>query len=85
MDSKVPNRPVKKLSADDVVNVDLLSDDALITKRQLRASVFRVSNNTLWRRIKEGKFPAPVSNDGLCLWRVGDVREAVRNIARRVA
>lgn len=82
---RTPKRPKKNPRATDVVNLDLLSDDALINKRQVLASVYSVSEQTLWRRIKAGKFPAAVETGGLCLWRVGDVRAHVRAKAGRAA
>lgn len=69
-----PKRPQKNPRPRDVVNLDLLSDDALITKRQILAPVYPVSEPTLWRRIATGRFPAAVETGALGLWRVGDVR-----------
>lgn len=68
-----PKRPTKNLRPSDVIDLDKLSPRALITKRQIRASVYPVSEPTLWRRIKEGKFPQPVESGGMAFWRVGDV------------
>lgn len=80
-----PNRPTKKLGTSDVINIDLLSDDAMINKRHIRASVVRVSNNTLWRWIRANRFPAPRITGGLNLWRVGDVRAWLRETAKEAA
>lgn len=85
MTTAIPKRPTKNPRPSDVVNIDLLSDDALITKRQIRASVYCVSEPTFWRRVQAGKFPQPIEKGGLGLWRVGDVREFVRAKARRAS
>lgn len=50
--------------------------DRLISRRQLRA-VVPWSDTTLWRKIRTGRFPAPVphlSAHGRRLWRLRDVR-----------
>lgn len=68
-----PARPKKRQRPEDIIDLDKLSPRALITKRQIRASVYPVSEPTLWRRIKQGKFPEPVENGGMAFWRVGDI------------
>jgi predicted DNA-binding transcriptional regulator AlpA len=67
----------KQSTASVAVPFDQLSDTAFIRQADLLASVFPVSRVTLWRRIKDGKFPKPVQLDGLQtnFWRVGDVRQ----------
>lgn len=73
MKTTTPKRPKKNPRPEDVIDLSKLDPRALITKRQLHASGYPVSSATLWRRIKEGKFPAPVIGGGMCMWRVGDV------------
>lgn len=85
MSDTTPKRPQKNPRPRDVVNLDLLSDDALITKRQILASVYPVSEPTLWRRIATGRFPVAVESGSLCMWRVGDVRAFVRAKAQKEA
>jgi prophage regulatory protein len=70
-------------------NFDELPDGALIRKRTLLGSVVPVSNTTLWRMVRENRFPRPIplSEDGRCpAWKVGDVRAwlAEREAAAKV-
>ena len=58
-----------------------LPDYALIRiQRLMQTGLIPFSLSTMYRRIKDGKFPKPepVSN-GLVAWRVGDVRDWLEN------
>jgi len=59
----------------DYLDLDRLPDEALI-----RLCTFKpclpFSSATLWRKVKTGKFPAPIKiSPGVTAWRVGSVRE----------
>lgn len=62
-------------------NFDLLPDSAFLRERQLLQSkggyaLLPFSSGSLWRFVREGKFPKPVKLSGnITAWRVGDVRE----------
>lgn len=62
---------------------DALPDSALLREAQLVPSpkrpnatpVLPFSAATLWRRVRDGSFPAPLKlSAGITAWRVGDVR-----------
>ena len=72
-DRPTPKRPKKNPRSEDVIDLGKLDRRAFINKRQIIASAYPVSDATLWRRIKAGEFPEPVTRGGLALWRVGDV------------
>ena len=60
---------------------DALPDDAFIRLSLLIAwGLIPFSTSTLWRKCRSGHFPQPlkVSNQ-VTAWRVGDVREWLRN------
>lgn len=57
-----------------------LDDDSYIRKHQLLSEVTPISSVTLWRMIKNGKFPKPIHiSKQLVLWRVGDIRMWQKN------
>lgn len=58
-----------------------LPDAAFIRARNLM-SILPFSVATLWRRCREGIFPAPVRlSAGITAWRVGDIRRWLANPA----
>lgn len=71
------SRPKKNKRPEDFINLDQLSDFALVKKRQLLASVVPWSDTTLWRRVRDGSFPAPVRAEGgrLAFWHARTLRE----------
>jgi len=41
-----------------------------------RTSVLDISLSTLWRYVKDGRFPSPIRlSPGVVVWKVGDVRK----------
>ena len=63
---------------------DGLADSALLREAQLVPSrkrpnatpILPFSSSTLWRRVRDGSFPAPLKlSAGVTAWRVGDVRQ----------
>lgn len=67
---------------------DALPDDAWIRESQLiqgrRGSSplapLPFSSPTLWRKVKEGSFPAPTKlSERVTAWRVGDVRSWIQS------
>ena len=63
---------------------DGLADSALLREAQLVPSrkrpnatpILPFSSSTLWRRVRDGSFPAPLKlSAGITAWRVGDVRQ----------
>ena len=58
---------------------DKLPDSAFVRQAQLLGSVLPFSGTTLWRMVKEAKFPSPVKlGAGVTAWRVGAVRAWLR-------
>ncbi len=54
----------------------LLSDDAYVRQAQLIPHVIPISSSSLWLRIKQGRFPAPIKlGPKTTCWRVGDIRQ----------
>ena len=70
-----------------IPNFDDLPDSAMARQSQLirdpkhptRPSPLPFSAATLWRKVREGTFPAPTKlSDAITAWRVGDVRAWLR-------
>ena len=56
------------------IDLATLPGNALLRKRQVLAIV-PFSGMTLWRKVKDGSFPAPVQlSERIPAWRVADVR-----------
>ena len=52
-----------------------LPETGFIRQKQLIPSIIPFSRTTLWRKVKEATFPAPVRiSAGAVAWRVEDVR-----------
>lgn len=65
---------MEKQNDKDIV-VGRLPETGFIRKSQLIPYLLPVSNTTLWRWVKDGKFPSPVQlSKRLSVWRVEDVR-----------
>ncbi len=41
------------------------------------AQALGVHRNTIWNRVREGKFPAPIKWDGITVWRRADIEDFV--------
>ena len=60
-----------------------LPDSAYIRLRQLVGTVLPFSSATLWRYCRTGAFPPPVRvSAGVTAWRVGDIRQWLRDPER---
>lgn len=66
---------------------DELPDDALIRLSLLLAfSLIPFSTSTLWRRVRANTFPKPVRlSPQVTAWRVGEIREWLKNPGEFVA
>lgn len=54
---------------------DTLPDSGYVRFAQLVPAVVPASRSTIWRWVKEAKFPRPAKlSEGVTAWRVGDVR-----------
>ena len=78
--------PVQRVTAP-IPSFDELPDSALVRQSQLVRDPKRpslptplpFSAATLWRKVREGTFPAPTKlSDAITAWRVGDVRAWIR-------
>lgn len=59
---------------------DTKPDVGMVRQAQLIPSVLPFSATTLWRRVKDKTFPAPVKIAPRCTaWRVGEVRAWLAN------
>ena len=76
-----------------IPNFDELPDSALARQSQLirdpkhpaRPTPLPFSAATLWRKVREGTFPAPTKlSDAITAWKVGDVRAWLRAQAEAV-
>lgn len=58
-------------------NFDNLPNEAFLRQSQLiNTGIVPFSASTLWRRIKEGRFPLPIKmGDQIVAWRVADIRK----------
>ena len=68
----VPKKPTKiTFVFDDLPNYGLIRPKDLFTHR-----IVPFTQSTLWRKIREGNFPAPVHvSDAISAFRVSDIRE----------
>jgi predicted DNA-binding transcriptional regulator AlpA len=61
---------------------DLKAFDTLPESAKARvntvAALYAVSVPTVWRRVKQGVIPAPHKVGGTSVWRVGELRQALR-------
>lgn len=57
-------------------NFDDLPAAGFVRLAQLVPSIIPISTATLWRKVKAGKFPAPVKlSERVTAWQVADVRK----------
>jgi prophage regulatory protein len=62
---------------------DRIPDSAFIRQQQLVGTVIPFSASTLWRKVRQGEFPAPVRiSAGVTAFRAGDVRQWLRDPVR---
>jgi predicted DNA-binding transcriptional regulator AlpA len=67
-------------------NLERLPEDGYIREAQLIASFLPVSRATLWRMLRDGRFPAPVKiTSRISAWRVEDVRRWMEKGGRDAA
>lgn len=63
-----------------------LPDVGFIRQAQLIPAIVPFSNATLWRKVKDGSFPAPVKlSPRVTAWEVGKVREWIEARAAQAA
>ena len=72
-------RSAKQNILESLAKFDVSPDIALVDQRVVEA-LFACSAATVWRRVKSGDIPKPVTICGSTRWRVGDVRKALQNI-----
>lgn len=65
------------------INLDHLGDDVLIRERQLLSSAVIVSRATFLRWLEDELFPKPIRIGSCRFWRVGDVRQWLRDQAAK--
>ncbi|ARC36630.1 helix-turn-helix domain-containing protein [Paracoccus yeei] len=41
------------------------------------ASILGVHRNTIWNRVRQGRFPKPIKWDGITVWRRKDIEDFV--------
>ena len=70
-----------QISSRATVEFDALPDTAFIRQNQLLStSIVPFSASTLWRRVRAGRFPAPVKlGDQITAWQVGELRRRQRS------
>ncbi|WP_299066991.1 transcriptional regulator [Accumulibacter sp.] len=74
----IPNESILPVA---LAEFDSLPDSALVDARTI-AGLMGCSINTIWRRSKAKKLPAPVRvSEAQTRWRVGDVRKALNSLA----
>ena len=62
-------------------NFDALPDCAFVRQPVIEA-LFGYSSATVWRRVKDGRLPAPKKlSDRVTAWNVGDLRRALADLA----
>lgn len=66
------------------LNLDDLPKAALIREKSLLQGIVPFSSATLWRRVRDGAFPAPIRLEGrITVWRVCDVMQWLNEQALR--
>ena len=61
-------------------NFDTLPDDARIRASHV-VQIVPFSLATMWRKVKDGTFPAPTKlSAGITAWRLGDVRAWLKGV-----
>ena len=59
-----------------------LPASAFVRANQLVGTVLPFTAATLWRKVREGRFPQPIKvSDAITAWRVGDIRAWLINPA----
>ncbi len=61
-------------------NFDELPNDAFLREAQLLNTILPVAKSTLWRMVRDKRFPAPsrIAGQRITVWRVGDIRAWVK-------
>ena len=81
--TRKPRQPITRRVTDAIPSFDELPDSALVRLPQLVRDPKRpslptplpFSASTLWRKLRDGEFPAPARlGPAITAWRVGDVR-----------
>lgn len=77
---KLPRGPRKPAP-----RVDTLPDSAYVRRDQILRDVLPIGPVTLWRWVREKKFPAPDRINGMPFWPVGRIRDWQRRQSEREA
>lgn len=72
----------KQSKASDGLALLVVAPDSSHVRRHTVLAALSVSETTLWRRIKENKFPAPKFDGRLAFWTAGQVRAALAEVAK---
>lgn len=55
--------------------------DPILLRDVQVAQLLGVHRNTVWNRVRSGKFPKPIKWEGLTVWRRSDVESFVNSLA----
>ena len=58
-------------------------DERLIRMKEVKR-IISLSSASIYRRIRDGKFPAPIKDGNCSFWEESKVREYVLNLSQRV-
>lgn len=58
-------------------NFEHAPDDARVRSKDIRTSLLSISESTLWKGVKSGRYPQPIprTEGNATFWRLGDWRE----------
>jgi predicted DNA-binding transcriptional regulator AlpA len=77
-DQKPPRAPRRPLP-----RFEELDDSAYCKASQIKGHVVPIGTVTMWRWVKEGRFPAPIRVGSGTYWQVGAIRAWLREQAAR--
>ncbi len=55
--------------------------DPILLRDVQVAQLLGVHRNTIWNRVRAGRFPKPIKWEGLTVWRRSDIDEFVNSLA----
>lgn len=82
-----PRQPIARRATAQIPNFDEMPDSAMARQSQLirdpkhptRPSPLPFSAATLWRKVRDGEFPAPVKlGPAIAAWKVSEIRAWIR-------
>lgn len=78
---RTPDTSSKAAIPDALKNFDSLPDSAYVRQPVIEA-LFGYSSATVWRRVKDGRLPAPRKlSDRVTTWNVGELRRVLADLA----